>query len=81
MKKIIATIVIILSFGFVASAQTDRFFKGYSDYRNATENEELPGLPTHGLEKNIDAPLGSGLFLLAAMGLAYGVKRTKNSEL
>ena len=75
MKKIIATIAIILCFGFGASAQTDRFFKGYSDYRNATENEELP---THGVEKNIDAPLGSGLFLLAAMGLAYGVKRTKN---
>ena len=79
MKKIIATIAIILSFGFGVNAQSksDGFFsQSLLDYR---DNEtELPGLPTHGLTKNQDAPLGSGLLLLAAMGLAYGVKRTKN---
>ena len=81
MKKIIATIAIISSLGFSANAQSDGFFNGRSilDYRDENKTE-LPRIPDHGLTTNQDAPLGSGLLLLAGMGLAYGVRRKMKTE-
>lgn len=80
MKKIIATIAIILGFGFGVNAQSksDGFFsQSLLDYRD--NDTELPRLPDHGLATNQNAPIGSGLFLLAAMGLAYGIKKNKKN--
>ena len=64
-------------------AQNDGFFSNgnYSEYRE--ENNEwgtMPLLPTsHGSQYDFaaEAPLGSGIVLLAAMGLAYGRKKLK----
>ena len=40
----------------------------------------MPGLPTHGLGTNQDAPLGSGIALLTALGAAYLVGKRRKED-
>lgn len=35
----------------------------------------MPGLPIHGENDNMDAPLGGGAFLLIGFGAAYALKK------
>ena len=78
MKKIILTIAIVLGIGFGASAQSDAFFtQNFSEYREAADTE-TPRLPGHALITNQDAPVGTGLLLLAGMGLGYAALRKKD---
>ena len=78
MKKVLVTLSLILTLGLGASAQSDAFFS-YSDVetpnRTGTELGATPGLPMRGLDTDQNAPLGSGLLVLAGLGLAYGLKR------
>lgn len=77
MKKVIATVAIILGLGVGANAQSDAFFtQNFSDYRS-TEGVETPRLPAHALTSNQDAPVGTGLLLLAGMGLGYAALRKR----
>ena len=77
MKKVIATVAIILGLGVGANAQSDAFFtQNFSDYRSA-EGVETPRLPAHELTSNQDAPIGTGLLLLAGMGLGYAALRKR----
>ena len=77
MKKVIATVAIILGLGVGANAQSDAFFtQNFSDYRSS-ENVETPRLPAHELMSNQDAPIGTGLLLLAGMGLGYAALRKR----
>ena len=79
MKKIILTIAIVLGIGFGVSAQSDAFFtQSFSEYRDA--DEEMPLLPyAHNLsEHQSAAPLGSGLLILAGLGLGYATLRKKS---
>ena len=39
-----------------------------------------PGLPGHGGNDNADAPLGSGIALLTALGAAYLVGKKRREE-
>ena len=75
MKKFITTIAIALSLGFSANAQSDAFFtQSFSEYRDA--EEVLPALPyAHNLGEHQAAPLGTGILLLAGMGLAYAIRK------
>ena len=89
MKKRIALAIAILAvacnFSFAQEymyeqSQTDGFFMIQADaYRNGetTAWGVMPLLITHGLTENQDAnvPVGSGLLLLAGMGLAYGIRK------
>lgn len=83
MKKLIATVAIIFSLisGAMAQSGYDGFFtQSFSDFR---ENEgsgyaELPRLPGHELMSSQDAPVGSGLLLLAGLGLGYAALRKKD---
>ena len=79
MKKIILTIAIVLGIGFGASAQSDGFFaQSFGEYRDSSEGK-LPALPNaHNLTEHQSAPLGSGLLLLAGMGLGYAALRKKD---
>lgn len=78
MKKVIATLAIILGLGTGVSAQSDAFFtQSFSDYREAVDTE-TPRLPDHNLMTNQNAPVGTGLLLLAGMGLGYAALRKKN---
>ncbi len=77
MKKVIATVAIILGLGVGANAQSDAFFtQNFSDYRSA-EDVETPRLPAHMQTTNQDAPMGTGLLLLAGMGLGYAALRKR----
>ncbi|MBR7175766.1 MAG: hypothetical protein IKD32_00470 [Bacteroidales bacterium] len=77
MKKVIATVAIILGLGVGANAQSDAFFtQNFSDYRSA--EVETPRLPAHMQTSNQDAaPVGTGLLLLAGMGLGYAALRKR----
>ncbi len=93
MKKYIITLAIALGFGMNVNAQigeynrqygqdhTDGFFSGsYDEFREDTWSNEFGVMPTiigHGYQYDQTAPLGSGLLLLAGMGLAYGIRRRK----
>ena len=46
-------------------------------FTNLRATYNTPGLPTHGLEDNMDAPLGSGALLLIGFGAAYALKKRK----
>lgn len=38
-----------------------------------------PGLPIHGQDQNMDAPLGGGALLLIGFGAAYALKKQRKS--
>lgn len=80
MKKIIFAIAIIATMTFSASAQSDGFFRSssYDNYDNRTD----PGIsdiiiPNHFGNTDGDAPLGTGLLILTALGAGYAVARKK----
>lgn len=84
MKKILLTVVLVLTVGLCASAQRgerDGFFNNWSDVSNGLGeyddfNNDLfrggPGTPGHG-GGDTPAPLGSGLVVLTALGAGYAL--------
>ena len=82
MKKILFAIAIVLTLGLTANAQgkKDSFF---TDWDNNSWNRESDVFPAimggtlGGLNGNQDAPLGSGLLVLTALGAGYAVARKK----
>lgn len=88
MKKLSLLLAIVLGMGTMAFAQeispetyeeAGLFGKGFSLFAT-NEDESLLGLPEgHGLDDDFDAdaPLGSGILLLAGMGAAYLLKNKK----
>ena len=84
MKKIILAIALFVALGLSANAQSDGFFStgsNYKEYREDVWAQNMPVLPgQHG--SNYDfaaepAPVGSGLLLLAGMGLLYVSNKRK----
>ena len=84
MKKFLVTIMIVLAFGFSASAQygyTDAFVKNWDDNDSRLSIGEgytfvLPG--THGgITDANTTPLGSGLLILGALGAGYAVAKRR----
>ena len=89
MKKILL-IALVLTMGFVANAQrggSDTFFgwddSNYGDRGTVMDNPNdasigfgLPGGPLGGSDDQ-NAPLGSGLLVLTALGAGYAVARKK----
>ena len=87
MRKLLVTFAIVATLGFSANAQfqsntqSDGFFSSTTPsdgYRAETGSEALPALPFRNGDANQPAPIGSGLLLLAGMGLAYAIKRKNN---
>jgi len=85
MKKLAITLAIVLGMTFAGMAQQQGgglFERGavleeaYNDY-NYREGSGLILPGTHGGNDDADAPLGSGLLLLAGMGAAYLLKNKK----
>lgn len=82
MKKIIFAIAIILTIGFNANAQrTDAIV---NDWGMGSNNEwrdaitlTIPTGALGGINGDIDAPLGSGLLVLTALGAGYVLTRKK----
>ena len=89
MKKYIITLVIALGFTVSLNAQMynnedygssrDGFFStNYQELREGTyvgDMGDMPRMIGHGMTKNQSAPIGSGVLLLACMGLAYGASK------
>ena len=75
MKKIILAIALFAAVS--ANAQSDSFFKysNVEEQRSPSDWGSMPAMIGHGLEGDQSAPLGSGLLLLAGMGLAYGFRK------
>ena len=85
MKKILFAIAFIMIMSLGTSAQNDSFFRTNNvddfDYRNGsgTGNEIGFTLPAgHGYEYDTNAPLGSGLLILAALGAGYALKKKRS---
>ena len=79
MNKILFAIAIVMMLGMTANAQRDGFFRDYDDNVNR-ENDGLPkilGGELGGLNGDQDAPLGTGLLILTALGAGYAVARKK----
>ena len=92
-KKIalaVAILAVACNFGFAQNymleqRQADGFFAMQSEASRVETDGNLwggimpPAMIGHGLteNQNADAPLGSGLLLLAGMGLAYGMRKRK----
>lgn len=77
-KLFLAAIAMMLGCS-ISFAQNDAFFtSSYSEYREV-DNEwgVMPILPSEhgGLMDYTAVPAGSGLLILAGMGLAYGLKK------
>ena len=79
MKKILFVIAFVMMV-VIANAQTDGFFKsGDTDnYSNRTETP-TPLVPSGhvGTIPDTNAPLGSGLLILTAIGAGYAIARRK----
>lgn len=78
MKKIFLAIALTVALGFGASAQRDGFFNDWEDFDNLRDEGIMPSLPNgHGLNGDQDAPLGTGLLILTALGAGYAVSKRK----
>ena len=94
MKKIVLTTAIILGMGLTTFAdggglfnRADNAKNGASGYTyfsgNGPANDPsviTPALPAHNQEGNQDAPLGSGIAVLAILGGAYLVGKKRREE-
>lgn len=79
MKKIFFTIALTVVLGFGASAQRDGFFNDWQDFDNLRDGETLPALPgSHGLTGDQNAPLGSGILILTALGAGYAISKKRD---
>ena len=88
MKKLALTIAIILGLSMTTFADPNGggLFKRGAEpeytgmYGNRGANDPAPLLPAHGQDGNQDAPLGTGIAVLAALGGAYLVAKKRREE-
>ncbi len=82
--SVVLTLGLNAQVGSYTISSSDGFFKARVtediETRETTDWGDMPRIFGHGLDTNQNAPLGSGLLLLAGMGLGYGVKRKLKSE-
>ena len=80
MKKIVFVIALVVTMVSGAKAQTDGFFKsGDTDNYSSRTESTTPIVPTGqvGTINDTNAPLGSGMLILTAMGAGYAIARRK----
>jgi len=88
MKKLVLTIAVVLGLSLTTFADNDGglFQRGASEPTSGIygdrEGETLmtPGLPTHNKTDNQDAPLGTGIAVLTALGAAYMVAKKRKED-
>ena len=90
MKKLALTTAIVLALSFTTFAQDGMFHRsdnaknggnGYALYESKGDLKGgFPGVPGHGETGDVDAPLGSGIVLLASLGAAYMVAKKRREE-
>ena len=86
MKKIIITLSFVVAMMLNVTAQESGVYS-YDGFFSSTESSgnrglgstsSTPSMPGMGEFKDQDAPLGSGLLILAGLGLAYAARRRDN---
>ena len=90
MKKLALTTAIVLALSFTTFAQDGMFHRsdnaknggnGYALYESKGDLKGgFPGIPGHGETGDVDAPLGSGIVLLASLGATYMVAKKRREE-
>ena len=85
-KRIFLTIAVMAMVSFPAVAQSDGFFSEWekNEIREGSDNGfDMPGLPeSHGFndDQSGEAPLGTGLLILTALGAGYAVAKRKEER-
>ena len=91
MKKLAITIAIVLGLGMTSFADPnggglfqrglmpDEEYYGLGYYNNYRD-DAMPMLPTHGQDGNVNAPLGTGIAVLTALGAAYLVGKRRKED-
>ena len=88
MKKLALTIAIVLGLSMTTFAGPNDgglFQRGAADketnslYSNRA-GEGFPGMPGHGGSSNADAPLGTGIAVLTALGAAYLIGKRRKED-
>ena len=83
MKNILFAIAIVLTLGLTANAQGRDGFFNMSDndaYMPREGSDPSFVLPNHFDSNDNDAPLGTGLLIMTALGAGYAVARNKNRK-
>ena len=85
MKKLALTIAIVLGLGMTTFAENGGglFQRGEAPaglYGDREGGITMPGLPGHGEDNNMPAPLGSGVVALLGLGAAYLVSKKRKEE-
>ena len=88
MKKILLAIAFVVMMSVGANAQSDGFFKNWNNGGGNRTSDDNPGfvLPSGidmsdaPINETPDAPLGSGLLILTAIGAGYALKRRRDNR-
>ena len=86
MKKVALTVAIVLGLSMTTFAgQNDGGLFKRGETAETTDNREggalaTPGLPGHGSGNNENAPLGTGIAVLAGLGAAYLIGKKRNQD-
>lgn len=83
MKKVLLTLIMVVTVAFCANAQSDGFLRDSNFANNNREGEDVNqiGLPkSHNSITDEAAPLGSGLIILTALGAGYAAARRKQTN-
>ena len=83
MKNIVLTIALLLAFGLAAQAQRDAFVTwddNDAGWNRLDDNGIIFTLPSmHGSITDDNAPLGSGLLVLTALGMGYAARKKRRN--
>ena len=82
MKKLALTVAIVLGLSMTTFANPNGgglFQRGNTTEQNR-DGAALPVLPNHGENTNQDAPLGTGIAVLTALGAAYLVGKRRKED-
>ena len=81
MKKLALTLAIVLGLGMASFAQGGGLFQRGDLPEQQREGGVLtPGLPNHGETGNQNAPLGTGIAVMTALGAAYLIGKKRNEK-
>ena len=84
MKKLALTLAIVLGLSITTFADGGGLFQRGTEPEQkgvyGTRGGGFPGMPGHGGTGNADAPLGTGIAVLTALGSAYLIGKRRNQE-
>ena len=81
MKKLALTLAIVLGLSMTTFANGGGLFqRGAEPEKQGVNGTRGPNLPGHGEEGDGDAPLGTGIAVLTALGAAYLVGKRRKED-